>query len=372
MARALFISDFILAEEQGAKHLTKSHYETLKEIYGDENVDVVAINSIDESWNKHFLYREAHPTKLKKLWNIISGSSFLLSKSGENRIIELCHKNKYDLVFVDHSIYGKLIKRIKLECAISVVSFFHGIMTFQTEEYQRLNKTSLFYSIPKCNTKINEKLVVNYSDKCILLNNRDELNLVKFYGRTADLFLPVYLDSRVNIVQENLTDKYELLFVGGYFWPNVHGIKWFVENVMPQLPQTVRLTIVGNNMDRLRTEFKDSRITVLGRVDSLDDYYNHADAVIGPIFEGEGMKTKTTEALMYGKLYIGTDEALVGFDCYDDYRCNTADEFVNTITQLSLKQKTKFHQKYRDIYNNCYSPQMAEKKLRRLFESMGI
>ena len=372
MARALFISDFILAEEQGAKHLTKSHYETLKEIYGDENVDVVAINSIDESWNKHFLYREAQPTKLKKLWNIISGSSFLLSKSGENRIIELCHKNKYDLVFVDHSIYGKLIKRIKVECSIPVVSFFHGIMAFQTEEYQRLNRTSLLYFIPKYNIKTNEMLTVKYCDKCVLLNYRDELNLVKFYGRKADLLLPIYLESNIEIIDEYSTDKFDLLFVGGYFWPNVHGIKWFAENVMPQLPEKVRLTIVGNNMDKLKNEFHDSRINVIGRVYSLQDYYNRADAVVGPIFEGEGMKTKTCEALMYGKIYLGTDEALEGYIGLDDYRCNTKDDFINKITGLIKENCNKYHDDMRNIYLKYYSPIMAKEVLLETFKDLGL
>ena len=43
--KILFISDFILAEEQGAKQSTKAHYQTLKDIFGVDNVDVAALNS---------------------------------------------------------------------------------------------------------------------------------------------------------------------------------------------------------------------------------------------------------------------------------------------------------------------------------------
>lgn len=43
--KVLFVSDFILAEEQGAKKSTIAHYESLKDIFGKHNVDVIALNS---------------------------------------------------------------------------------------------------------------------------------------------------------------------------------------------------------------------------------------------------------------------------------------------------------------------------------------
>ena len=50
------------------------------------------------------------------------------------------------------------------------------------------------------------------------------------------------------------------------------------------------------------------------------------------------MKTKTVEALSYGKAIIGTDEAFVGIDA--DFnkigaKCNTADEFIKAINNFS-------------------------------------
>ena len=39
--KVLFVSDFILAEEQGAKKSTIAHYESLKDIFGKHNVDAM-------------------------------------------------------------------------------------------------------------------------------------------------------------------------------------------------------------------------------------------------------------------------------------------------------------------------------------------
>ena len=57
-------------------------------------------------------------------------------------------------------------------------------------------------------------------------------------------------------------------------------------------------------------------------LDDLGEYYRNCDVVIAPIFEGSGMKTKTTEALMWGKYIIGTNESFCGFAIDDSFSLN--------------------------------------------------
>ena len=70
--------------------------------------------------------------------------------------------------------------------------------------------------------------------------------------------------------------------------------------------------------------------------------YTNAYGVIMPIFLGSGMKVKTTEALMYGKAIIATDEALTGYsiDGIDGiYKCNSAEEFIDAINNVADKNE---------------------------------
>lgn len=372
--KVLFITDFILAKEQGAKQLTKAHLETLKEIFGTENVDIVSLNSLYEKDGKNrYVYVENAPSKAEKLMNIISGSSFLLSKRGLKTIVNLCKHNNYSMVFVDHSIYGEIVKGIKQKVNIPIVTFFHGIMQYQNIEYAKHNDVSKLYRIPCANMKVNETLSVEYSDLLILLNSRDNDNLKKFYNKIADGYLPFYLNSNNKIeIDNSYRDEFKLLFVGGYFWPNVHGIAWFVENVMPRLPQNIVLDIVGNGMEKLSAQLASERVRVRGRVDCLDDWYNDADVVVGPIFEGEGMKTKTCEALMYGKVYLGTEEAICGFDGLERYQCNTKEEFINLIERLNHERPCRYNSNFRKIYEKNYSSDMAKQRLIQLLNKIGI
>jgi hypothetical protein len=81
--KILFISDFILAEEQGAKKSTIAHYESLKDIFGADNVQVVALNSTYSSDDINIIYKKVKQSKLKILESILLGVPFLMSKSDE-------------------------------------------------------------------------------------------------------------------------------------------------------------------------------------------------------------------------------------------------------------------------------------------------
>jgi hypothetical protein B2_15733 len=116
-----------------------------------------------------------------------------------------------------------------------------------------------------------------------------------------------------NTIHRIDSDKCNILFVGGYYYPNVNGFRWFIKNVTPLIKINYEVTLVGNRMDLLKEEFSNnSNVKVLGRVEDLSPYYEDADVVVGPIFEGAGMKVKTAEALSYTRI-----DFLVDCNCSD-------------------------------------------------------
>jgi glycosyltransferase involved in cell wall biosynthesis len=180
---------------------------------------------------------------------------------------------------------------------------------------------------------------VIYSDLIIVLNQRDSQQLLSIYGRRADFLLPtslVPIEIDTAISHKNLLNKstdLNLLFVGINFYANVHGINWFIENVMTKV-ENVKLTIVGNGLNESLI-IKNKNVIVYGRVESLDMYYKQAHIVVLPIFLGSGMKTKTAEALMHGKPILATSEALEGYIIeninFFGGRCDLAIEFIEKI-----------------------------------------
>lgn len=267
-------------------------------------------------------------------------------------IDNIINKEHIESVFLDSSLFGVLAKYLKTKyLKVTIVSFFHnceyklmGEMSSGVKAY--FNKRAAF---------INESLACQYSDKVVVLNDRDKSVISSLYFREADYVIPISLrDNYIYSGTKTHDGKLKALFIGSYFYPNIHGVKWFVSNVLPKV--NIHLTIVGNNMDKLVLKEKQADISIYSGVKDLSVFYENADFVIMPIFKGSGMKVKTAEALMYGKLIISTPEAVEGYEVDSHFAkiCTNSNEFIDHILQLSSKE-CGYNSAARQKYLECYS-----------------
>lgn len=339
--KILFVSTNC-SDSGGGAVITNRNLNVLKEIAGHNNVSVITIekqnislSDIIDRCTKHYAVG--------------------LNSSLVKEIIQI--SKDFDIIWIDGSFWGRLAKELKKDGYQGrIITFFHNV-----EKYFR--KRNFFQTLmyPLYNRPIVKSEIegIVYSDNLIALTKRDANYIKKIKSNASVTILPSSIkDSFISDkeTQKNSSEKsvLKLLFVGSYFYANVHGLTWFIKNVMPQV--NVELTIVGSNMDRL--PFHSIRnIHIHGFVPDLGVFYKNCDAVISPIFEGSGMKTKTTEALMWGKYIVGSHEAFVGFDMPSGFyqECNTAEEFINCIKELSAHKPPKFIEAVRNLYLNKYS-----------------
>ena len=111
-------------------------------------------------------------------------------------------------------------------------------------------------------------------------------------------------------------------------------------------------------MKRYSPPVKSKKIIIIGEVDDLTEYYMSASAVVCPIFLGDGMKTKTAEAMMYGKTIFASSEALEGYEVdnvKNIYKCNTENEFIDRINEYFIKGEGKlFNKNIREKFISKY------------------
>ncbi len=102
-----------------------------------------------------------------------------------------------------------------------------------------------------------------------------------------------------------------LLYLASRMKFNVTGMQWFLDNVWPLLKEkNIQLIIGGTVCEELKVD--DANIHLLGRVDSLEEFYANGDIVINPVYQGTGLKIKTFEALSYGKATIVHPHSMTG------------------------------------------------------------
>lgn len=306
----------------GGASVEKRNLSTLQSLYGDSNVIV-------EYLPRANLRRAA--------LSLATLSSYGVSRKQEKLILQSQERYECKLVFIEGSLWGHIVYELsKRGC--KVVVHMHNI---ETELYKdRLKKEKGIVShIRYYFVKFNERLSVRHASSIITLNQRDYDDMLNIYGRKADIILPITFPERK--IQYSLDEIGNfLLFVGSDFFPNIEGIIWFIKNVAKNIK--IKIKIVGGCCKNtlLKDMVLPENVELIGYVDDLDYYYSKAAAVIAPIFKGSGMKTKTIEAMSYGKTIIGTGEAFVGIENKANsigFICNTTDEFIRAISNFDRK-----------------------------------
>lgn len=119
------------------------------------------------------------------------------------------------------------------------------------------------------------------------------------------------------------------LFAGSGHPPNIDGFFNLVAPALPYLRPNQRIVIGGSMCDtinhRIATSsmhhYSRNRLVVLGFVDEvvLDAVIENASAILLPIEYGGGSNLKTSEALVSGKVIVGTEASFRGFEEYQNY-----------------------------------------------------
>ena len=377
----LFVTSEVF-NKTGGGMLARAYVETLRKMEGVNAYPFIfPKRGLKEEENfDGWIVNEAF-SSVQKVFNVFSRTHALIGKKAEEDFVEVINKYKIDIVFLFRAVESRFMQIVhERNLNVKVVALYIDIYP----DVYKLRKKNLrdflsHYPIYKQRLKI-QKYCTENADGTIVLNDREKAAFEKNYGKSPDLILPIiskdlFDENRVGVERQNgekSSNNLELLFMGSYFSPNINGIKWFVENVMPHVPDNVTLKIVGNKMEQLRDDalFADSRIEVVGTVDDITGYYYKADVIIAPIFEGTGMKTKTAEALMFGKQMLASEEALCGYETVSGFLCKDAEEFISKIKQFEEHRPKKFNKNLRQIYLTQYSENAIADSLKKLFHSI--
>ena len=333
----------------GGSQCTNRNYLSLKEIAGPDNIKVV---QLIPGLNYNF------SSVVSRMGNYLRGLNAGLGTREIQNIIDL--SVHVDYVFIDTSEHGAICYYLnKNKFKGKIITFFHNVE--HTLYLQRLKKNPLLFGRSRI-IHYNEKLAVKYSDRIITLTSRDSEEIKSVYNRLQIpetfiipiSFRDIYPEEKVDSVK--IQPPLTCLFVGDDWFANLHGIQWFIDNVLDRVD--IKLQIAGRASDVLKIKANHPKIEYLGFVPDLSTLIINADLFLAPIFKGGGMKVKICEALMFGKIILATREALIGYDLDPEKMgavCNTELEFVNAINKLSYSNENRFNMYNRNCFLKKYS-----------------
>lgn len=358
------------------------HYKALCDIFGRENIFFINLSPTKrERRLQNYISYGKYKTVLDRVHRWMQGNMMFISNDIISEICEVINSNAIKTVFIEDSVFGNLVKKIKKNCKeCKVLSFYHDVKADLYKQWmnnERTLKSRIEYTIGIRQEYVNQK----YADINIVFNERDAKSYQVYYGKRPEAIIP--LPAPVPVISHGIMnfitakdDKKHILFVGKKYYPNLVGFKWFVDNVLPSLTDNIQVDVAGRGLEELRNEYSDPRINVIGGVESLNPYYENADIVIAPLFDGGGMKSKTVEALSFGKIFVGTEESLFGFweEMDSDirgktcYQCNTPEEWIQTINNLTNDDIHKFNEDVFELFKAKFSYDVIRDQLKAIME----
>jgi polysaccharide biosynthesis protein PslH len=355
MRKILLITNTLDESPSGGRELLcKLNYESLTGLYGDD----VTLFELDKGG----------PASLLQMFQAFKGYIDGLSPKVIAEILDTVRERRIDAVFIDGSNLGKAAKAIKKAFPdVRIFTFFHNVESVFFRGAFRQHRTPHALAVWLINY-IAERKSVRFSDRLICLSERDSTMLDKVYGRFATDISAIALKDSLNEAPastEGQNPERYALFVGGVFYANLSGILWYARHVAPHL--RIKTYVVGRGFENHRDALERfGNIEVIGGVDSVASWYAGAEFVVAPIFGGSGMKTKVAEALMFGKIVIGTPEAFSGYERIVNRAgcvCESAEAFITAVEAVLASPNPRFDPELRRLFNDSYSCQAVKHRM---------
>lgn len=345
-------------EFNGGAVFSERNYKALCSVLGKENIEIFDLAKYSSTSRNDLIKKISN-----RISNVINSRIFVDIET-ENTLVE---KSKgFSIVFIDRSIYGLIVKKIKKSNPkVKIITYFQNLELNFHIDFGVMKRKVLWRIFS------NEKMICKYSDVTISLNNRDAQKIEQTYNKKIDAIIPIsFANRQINFNKGSISKIPTALFYGSNFPPNTHGIRWFIENVLPF--SNLKLQVIIKDIDKENLPQSD-KLELLGFVEKLEPYIQNADFTLFPIFKGSGMKVKTCEALMHGKNIIGTKEAFEGYDI--DFEkigacCETANEFIKKINEFPQKFTSKFNDYSRKLFLEKYNDDVVNKMFAELLKKI--
>ena len=287
-----------------------------------------------------------------KVWgafkNLFSSDSYHISrfesKEFEAQLISLLEKETFDIIQLETLYLTPYIPIIRKYSKALICMRAHNI---ESEIWQRITKNTSFLPKRVYLNHLTEKLKtyelnhLNDYDYLVTVSNRDLKQFKKLGYKNGALASPIGLELNGYNSAINPFATKDICFIGSLDWrPNMEGISWFVDNVMPLVREfvpPVHLHIAGRNNPEAASKLKGEQVHFHGEVPSAIDFINDHKIMVVPLFSGSGTRVKILEGLALGKIIVTTTVGLEGIEAEHKKHvmiADTPEDFVSAIKEI--------------------------------------
>lgn len=249
----------------------------------------------------------------------------------------------FSLVFVSRIYQARCFDRLlKRHCPQAAYVFNTVDVHFVREQLEaELRKDENLRRLA-ADTKRYELQVAGAADATIVISKDEKRLLTDEYGLGNVWHVPQMREVRGRA--EN-TNRSGAVFIGSAHPPNMDGLKYFHDEILPLLPKDFKLTVVGGALKKVMGEMQEysallacPQFEFVGFVQELGDVLDTALMTVAPLRYGAGTKGKVASSMSYGVPCVSSRFGTEGTGMEDGENiliASTPEEFAADIRRLS-------------------------------------
>lgn len=235
----------------------------------------------------------------------------------------MTQSQKYDIVVIDHAQSFWAYRAMeKYGTEQKIIFIAHNSESNIYSELAVKSNNILLRAVCRRESRLIKKIEAELAEKCsltICLTSEDRKYFTGTLNVSGGKVTKVDIPSSISTscwshVKTTLPSKqFDVALIGTWSWkPNMDGLIWFLDNVLPLLPGTVTLTIAGRGAERYRGAYKN--IEVVGFVEDAQIFMAQSRIVAIPAVSGSGIQIKTLDAISSGASIVATTTAVRGIE----------------------------------------------------------
>jgi len=222
----------------------------------------------------------------------------------DTKIKEFLNRSKYDVVIVEYVFFSKALNNFG-ENILKIIDT-HDVFTDRQKKLKKrgINRCFKYLSLKQ------EKIGLLRSDAIISIQDNEKKVIEEMVDRPV-----VTIGHTVNIKILPFQRKPNIVFVATDYEPNIDGINTFINECFPRIKNKVpnaTLYIAGTICKSLKCS--DPSVSLMGILENIEDAYLMGRAIINPVVVGTGLKTKSLEAMAYGRPLVSTQCGIEGLE----------------------------------------------------------
>ena len=254
-----------------------------------------------------FIYCFGFNKKLKKKIN------YELDDFFEDRWLEeVCRIqeiNKYNRVLIPYIFNSKFFNAFQ-NSTVKILDT-HDLFGNRNQILQKLGIENLWFST----TIDDEKRGLQRANKIIAIQHHEEEYFRKLAEDQAEVrTVSHFIEPQFLSISPQ---SYGIFgFIGSENPLNVNGLRWFIYDVLPLVKQKIPefKFLIGGGICRKIEKNEDYEL--LGKIDSINDFYKACSFTINPIQAGTGLKIKTIESIAFGRPVVSSSNGAVGLESF--------------------------------------------------------